>query len=161
MRHTAFANASGLPHVSHRTTARDMATLARALLRDYPHYYHYFGARQFSYAGVTHFNHNRLLGLYPGLDGMKTGFTRASGYNLVASAKRNGRRLIGVVMGSSSKNARAQTMTRLLDRGFQGAPAVRQRIAAATPTAKTRPGQKHAGDLASRNAKTSRMIASR
>lgn len=119
MRRTRFANASGLPDPAHRTTARDMATLARSLLRHYPHYYHYFGQREFRYGGHTYHNHNRLLGVYPGLDGIKTGFTRASGYNLVASAKRGGRRLIGVVMGSSSAGARNQTMARILDDAFR------------------------------------------
>ncbi len=118
MRRTAFGNASGLPHPAHRTTARDMAILARALLRHYPQYYHYFGQRRFIYAGTAHPNHNRLLGAYRGMDGIKTGYTRASGYNLVASARRGGKRLIGVVMGSSSAAARNRTMARLLDTGF-------------------------------------------
>jgi len=119
MHRTRFANASGLPDPGHRTTARDMATLARALLRHHPHHYHYFGQREFRFGGRTYHNHNRLLGVYPGMDGIKTGFTRASGYNLVASAKRGGRRLIGVVMGSSSAAARNQTMARILDEGFR------------------------------------------
>lgn len=122
MHHTRFANASGLPNSAHRTTARDMAVLGRALLRHHPHHYHYFGQREFRFGGRTYHNHNRLLGLYPGMDGIKTGFTRASGYNLVASAKRGGRRLIGVVMGSSSAWARNQTMARILDEGFRNAP---------------------------------------
>lgn len=119
MARTTFGNASGLPHPAHRTTARDMATLGRALLRHYPQHYHYFSRRKFIYAGITHSNHNRLLGTYPGMDGIKTGYTRASGYNLVASARREGKRLIGVVMGSSSAAARNQAMTRLLDTGFR------------------------------------------
>lgn len=118
MNQTTFGNASGLPHPAHRTTARDMSRLARALLRHYPHYYPFFGRRQFTYAGAVHPNHNRLLGIYRGMDGIKTGYTRASGYNLVASARRNGRRLIGVVMGSSSPAARNQTMTQALDSAF-------------------------------------------
>jgi D-alanyl-D-alanine carboxypeptidase len=121
MRRTRFANASGLPNPGHQTTARDMATLARALLRHHPHHYHYFSQREFRFGGRTYHNHNRLLGSYPGMDGIKTGFTRASGYNLVASAKRGGRRLIGVVMGSSSAATRNQTMARLLDQGFRAA----------------------------------------
>jgi D-alanyl-D-alanine carboxypeptidase len=124
MHRTRFANASGLPDPGHRTTARDMATLARALLRHHPHHYHYFGQREFRFSGRTYHNHNRLLGIYPGMDGIKTGFTRASGYNLVASAKRGGRRLIGVVMGSSSAASRNQTMARILDEGFRNAPAM-------------------------------------
>ena len=120
MRHTRFGNASGLPHPAHRTTARDMALLARALLLHYPQYYHFFGHRRFIYAGRAHPNHNRLLGVYRGMDGLKTGYTRASGYNLVASARRGDRRLIGVVMGSASAAQRNQAMKHLLDSGFRG-----------------------------------------
>lgn len=119
MHRTQFGNASGLPHPAHRTTARDMARLARALLRHYPQYYHFFGHRRFVYAGRVHPNHNRLLGVYRGMDGLKTGYTRASGYNLVASARRGDRRLIGVVMGSASATQRNQTMKHLLDTGFR------------------------------------------
>lgn len=118
MNRTTFGNASGLPHPAHRTTARDMATLARALLRHYPHYYPFFSKQQFFYKGAVYPNHNRLLGTYPGMDGIKTGYTRASGYNLVASARRNGRRLVGVVMGSGSAAARNQTMAKALDSAF-------------------------------------------
>ncbi|MFO1418174.1 MAG: D-alanyl-D-alanine carboxypeptidase family protein [Methylotetracoccus sp.] len=157
MRHTSFGNASGLPNPAHRTTARDMAVLARALLRDYPEFYHYFGARQFHYRGITHANHNRLLGAYPGVDGMKTGFTRAAGYNLVASAKRNGRRLIGVVMGSPSKNARAAAMTRLLDRGFVS-PGMTSRVAVATPPTQSARRSSNAGRTTT---KAPQMLASR
>lgn len=123
MRRTTFGNASGLPHPAHRTTARDMAILARALLRDFPHYYHYFGKRRFLYGRTAHPNHNRLLGVYRGMDGIKTGYTRASGYNLVASAKRDGRRLIGVAMGFATAGARNEAMTRLLNAGFRDAAA--------------------------------------
>lgn len=119
MRNTVFANASGLPHPSHRTTARDMAILAKALLRDFPHRYHYFSTRRFSYRGSVHANHNRLLGHYRGLDGMKTGFTRDSGYNLVASARRNGHRLIGVALGCHSAQGRNDLIARALDAGFE------------------------------------------
>ncbi len=121
MSRTTFGNASGLPHPAHRTTARDMSILARALLRHYPHYYPFFSRRQFTYAGALYPNHNRLLGTYRGLDGIKTGYTRASGYNLVASARRDGRRLVGVVMGSSSAAARNRTMAQALDTAFASA----------------------------------------
>jgi len=165
MRRTTFGNASGLPHPAHRTTARDMAILGRALLRDFPHYYHYFGKRQFHYAGATHHNHNRLLGVYRGMDGIKTGFTRASGYNLVASAKRDGRRLIGVVMGSSSAFARNQTMARLLDDGFRNPTVTAKKRAPAAQVIKSKPSETRAdrraslGDQAA--AKNPRLIASR
>lgn len=115
---TTFRNASGLPDPQQVTTARDMAKLAMALLRDYPQYYHYFGVKNFEYRGASHHNHNRLLGEYPGLDGIKTGYINASGFNLVASAKQNGRRLVGVVFGGRSWRSRNAHMVKLLDDGF-------------------------------------------
>lgn len=118
MSRTTFRNASGLPDPQQVTTARDMAKLAMALLRDYPHRYHYFGIRNFEYNGASHHNHNRLLGEYRGLDGIKTGYINASGFNLVASAKQNGRRLIGVVFGGQSWRSRNDHMVKLLDEGF-------------------------------------------
>jgi D-alanyl-D-alanine carboxypeptidase len=118
MHDTEFRNASGLPNPEQVTTARDMATLARAVLRDYPDYYPYFSTGSFQYQGRNHPNHNRLLGAYPGLDGIKTGYINASGFNLVASAKRDGKRLIGVVFGAHSPGERGRLMAALLDRGF-------------------------------------------
>lgn len=120
MSSTTFANASGLPDVSQVTTARDMAILALALLHDYPQYYQYFSTRYFYWGGAYHPNHNRMLGAYPGVDGIKTGYTHASGFNLVASAERDGRRLIGVVMGARSPGNRTAIMTSLLDQAFLG-----------------------------------------
>lgn len=125
MRKTTFRNASGLHHPGQKTTARDMALLGRALIRNYPQYYRNFGTRTFVYRNVRYSNHNRLLGSCPGVDGIKTGFTSASGYNLVASAKRGGIRVIGVVMGSPTSTARNALMQNLLDQGFRKAPAVR------------------------------------
>jgi D-alanyl-D-alanine carboxypeptidase len=93
------------------------------LVRDHPDYYRNFGARSFAYRHVRHANHNRLIGAYRGADGIKTGYTAAAGYNLVASARRNGVRLIGVVMGSPTANSRNALMKHLLDRGFQKARA--------------------------------------
>ena len=118
MSRTVFRNASGLPDPQQVTSARDMAKLAMALLRDFPAYYHYFGVRNFEYGGVSHHNHNRLLGEYPGLDGIKTGYINASGFNLVASAKQNNRRLVGVVFGGKSWRSRNDHMVKLLDEGF-------------------------------------------
>jgi D-alanyl-D-alanine carboxypeptidase len=118
MSRTTFRNASGLPDPQQVTTARDMAKLAMALLRDFPQYYHYFGVRDFEYNGHVMPNHNRLLGEYPGLDGIKTGYINASGFNLVASAKQNGRRLVGVVFGGKSWRSRNDHMVKLLDEGF-------------------------------------------
>lgn len=120
MNQTNFANASGLPDQNQVTTARDMAILALALLHDFPHYYQYFGTERFYWGGTYHPNHNRLLGAYPGVDGIKTGYTHASGFNLVASAQRDGRRLIGVVMGARSPGSRSAIMTSLLDQAFFG-----------------------------------------
>jgi D-alanyl-D-alanine carboxypeptidase len=118
MTQTTFRNASGLPNRRQRTTARDMVTLARAMIRDFPQYYGYFSRKSFRFQGVTYRNHNRLLGRYRGTDGIKTGYIRASGFNLVASVRRGGRRLIGVVFGGRSPQRRDSHMRRLIDRGF-------------------------------------------
>jgi D-alanyl-D-alanine carboxypeptidase len=120
MWHTTFANASGLPDPGQVTTARDMGILALALVHDFPQYYHYFGTERFYYGGAVHPNHNRMLGSYYGLDGIKTGYTYASGFNLVASAQRDGRRVIGVVMGARSPGTRSLIMSNLLDQAFDG-----------------------------------------
>jgi D-alanyl-D-alanine carboxypeptidase len=118
MEQTVFRNASGLPDPRQHTTARDMATLARALILDYPQYYHFFSTRSFVFHGRLISGHDHLLGEYPGTDGLKTGYTRASGYNLVTSAVHKGRRLIGVVMGGATFRARDARMMALLDTGF-------------------------------------------
>jgi D-alanyl-D-alanine carboxypeptidase len=118
MHHTHFANASGLPNPENISTARDMATLGRALIRDFPRYYGYFDTRQYSFKGQQLINHNHMLGAYDGLDGIKTGFIHASGFNLVASAKRDGRRLVGAVFGGTSAVGRDRIMAQLLDAGF-------------------------------------------
>ncbi len=124
MRRTTFRNASGLHHRGQLSTARDMSTLARRLLLDFPHYYQFFSTMDFTYGGVRHRNHNKLLTTYQGADGIKTGYIRASGYNLAASAQRNGRRLIGVVFGGRSPKARNRHMAKLLSKGFRlSAPA--------------------------------------
>lgn len=118
MENTTFQNASGLPDPGQITTARDMAKLSRALIRDFPHYYSYFSTPEFTYAGQRHANHNRLMNWYEGADGIKTGFIRASGFNLSASAVRGNRRIIGVVLGGPSPVARDQYMGKLLDTAF-------------------------------------------
>jgi D-alanyl-D-alanine carboxypeptidase len=119
MSRTTFRNASGLPNKGQLSTARDMATLALALLRDFPRYYHLFSTAKFKYDDRTYKNHNKLLASYEGTDGIKTGYIRASGYNLVASVKRNGKRLIGVVFGGDSSKMRNRHMVKLLDKGFR------------------------------------------
>jgi D-alanyl-D-alanine carboxypeptidase len=118
MVNTRYVNANGLPDNRQVTTARDMAILTRAVLRDYPQYYRFFSTQQFTYRGKTYVNTNHLLGKMPGVDGLKTGFTNAAGFNLDASAMRNGNRLIAVVMGSSSSAARNANVEGLLLTGF-------------------------------------------
>ena len=118
MSRTVFRNASGLPDAGQVTTARDMALLARALMRDYPQHYHFFSARDFVYRGRRLPTINSILERYPGADGIKTGFTCGAGYNLVASVERDGRRLIGVVLGGRNRADRVEEMVRLLDAGF-------------------------------------------
>jgi D-alanyl-D-alanine carboxypeptidase len=122
MRRTTFRNASGLHHPQQKTTARDMALLGRALLRDFPRRYAIFATRSFRYGSGHYGNHNRLLGVYRGMDGIKTGYTNKAGFNLVASAKRKDRRILGVVMGAPSSPARNALMVQLLDKGFRTAP---------------------------------------
>ncbi len=118
MSRTTFRNASGLPDPKQVTTARDMAILGVALLRDFPRDYSYFGLKAFKFSGRSHRNHNRLLGKYPGVDGIKTGYTRASGFNLVASARRGGRRVVAVVMGGRTAKLRNDYMVELLNQAF-------------------------------------------
>lgn len=118
MKRTNFRNASGLPNRRQLSTARDMSKLARRLLADFPGQYRLFSTKQFEFNGRKFKNHNSLLVDYPGVDGMKTGYTRASGYNLVVSARRDGHRIIGVVFGGKSARARNSHMRRLLNRSF-------------------------------------------
>lgn len=122
MSRTTFRNASGLPDRAQQTTARDMATLGLAMLRDHKRRYGYFSRSEFTYDGAVHANHNRLLNAYEGMDGIKTGFINASGFNLVASATRDGRRLVGVVFGGNTAASRDREMVRLMDAGFNGRP---------------------------------------
>ena len=118
MNQTRFRNASGLPDEDQVTSARDMATLALAVMRDFPEYYPYFSRESFTFRGRTHRNHNHLLGQYEGADGIKTGYIRASGFNLVASSKRGETRLVGVVLGGKTARSRDAEMAKLLDRTF-------------------------------------------
>lgn len=118
MRNTTFRNASGLPDDHQITTARDMVTLAVRVMQDFPDYYHYFGLQEFTYRGTRHTSHNRLVRNYPGADGLKTGFIRASGFNVITTAKRGDRRLMGIVMGGFTAQSRDKHMTSLLDRSF-------------------------------------------
>jgi D-alanyl-D-alanine carboxypeptidase len=121
MVNTNFRNSNGLPDPAQISTARDMAILCRALIKRFPSYYHYFSVREFTYNGIEYTNHNHLMSRYEGMDGLKTGLTNASGFNLAASAVRNGRRLIGVVFGGTSAIQRDDYMAELLDEGFHSA----------------------------------------
>ena len=119
MTRTTFRNASGLPHRGQLSTARDIARLAQVLIHRHGKFYHYFSRTQFSYDGRKHRNHNKLLASYEGADGIKTGYIRASGFNLAASAKRQDTRVIGVIFGGNSSKHRNKLMTRLLNKGFR------------------------------------------
>jgi D-alanyl-D-alanine carboxypeptidase len=142
MSQTTFRNASGLPHRAQLSTARDMGILARALIRDFPEHYRVFSTTEFRYDGITHANHNKLLSTYDGVDGIKTGYIHASGFNLVASAQRDGHRVIAVIFGGNSPNSRNALMTRLLNLGFKAidnGPVVASAAAANKPEPSARP----------------------
>ena len=118
MKNTHFANASGLPDDDQLSTARDMYTLASHLIEHFPQYYHYFGIETFRWNNRRFASHNHLVGRVEGVDGMKTGYIRASGFHLVASAKRDGHRLICVVMGGETSGQRDAAVKRMLDTQF-------------------------------------------
>jgi len=118
MSKTTFKNASGLPNPAQVTTARDYATLSLRIQRDFPEYYPYFRISSFNYGKQTIRTHNRLLGRFQGTDGIKTGYIRASGFNLTTSAKRGNKRIVGVVMGGSSGGARDKYMMAMLEKAF-------------------------------------------
>jgi D-alanyl-D-alanine carboxypeptidase len=151
MAHTNYANASGLPDPQQLTTARDIARLALALYQDFPREYRYFSVKEFNFQGAIVNGHDHMLDWYPGADGIKTGFTVASGFNLATSAVQNGRRLIGVILGGRSVHSRDESMAQLLDLGFgdlarQAPVMVAQRqapaepaVAAATPAPAAQP----------------------
>ena len=115
---TRFTNATGLHNRRQRSTARDMSTLAMSLMADFPQFYHYFSTPEFSYSGRRHQNHNGMLDTYRGTDGIKTGYTRASGFNLVVSVERNDRRLVGVIFGGRSPRSRDVHLRQLMDQAF-------------------------------------------
>ena len=119
MTNTNFANASGLPNPRQRSSARDMALLSQALWRDFPQYYHYFQTPSFAWRRGSGRNHNHLLGNVDGVDGIKTGYTRASGFNLASMAERGGRRVIVVVMGGESASARDAQVQYLIEGAYE------------------------------------------
>jgi D-alanyl-D-alanine carboxypeptidase len=119
LQHTNFENSSGLPNDDHMSTARDIALLSMAVYKHFPQYWKYFGIKTWTYNGKTYTNGNRLLGSYPGCDGMKTGFTNKSKYSLVATAERDDYHLIAVVLGAENKDVRAQVAAKMLNIGFK------------------------------------------
>lgn len=118
---SSFRNASGLPDSQQTTTARDMVQLGNRLVRDFPDYFHYFSNRSLAFKGRQRSSTNGLIGSYAGADGIKSGFTCDAGYNMVASAERDGIRLMAVVLGSQSPGSRNRRIRRLLDQGFKKA----------------------------------------
>ncbi|TDJ31020.1 MAG: D-alanyl-D-alanine carboxypeptidase [Gammaproteobacteria bacterium] len=116
---SSFMNTTGLPAEGHYVTARDVAILARAIISEFPEYYRWYSEREFTYNGIRQFNRNSLLWRDDSIDGVKTGYTDAAGYCLVASAERSGMRLISVVTGMASPEAREDASQALLDYGFR------------------------------------------
>ncbi|HZR02045.1 MAG TPA: D-alanyl-D-alanine carboxypeptidase family protein [Burkholderiales bacterium] len=116
---THFANATGLPHAQHYSTAMDLARLAAALIRDHPQYLPLYQFREFTYNAVTQQNRNLLLGRDPRIDGLKTGYTESAGYCIIVTARRDERRLLAVVMGAPSESTRAIEAQKLINYGFQ------------------------------------------
>ncbi len=125
MNDTHFANATGLPHPQHYTSAHDLALLAAAIVRDFPEHYPIYSLREYQYNNIKQANRNRLLWIDPYVDGMNTGYTESAGFCLVASARRDNRRLISVVLGAASDSLRASESQKLLNYGFQYFEAVR------------------------------------
>ena len=122
MTRTTFKNASGLPNRGQLSTARDMAILGMAIRKNHPNFFKLFKTKSFVYKGVKYTNHNNLLSSYSGTDGIKTGYTNASGFNLVASVERNGQRIIGVVFGGKKARSRDKHMISLLNKYFKTSP---------------------------------------
>src|SRR5689334_20924528 len=152
MNATTFRNASGLPNEDQITTARDMATLAAHLIHDYPEYYGVFETRYFTFNGHKYRNHNKLLFGYEGCDGIKTGYTKASGFNLTASVHRGNKHLVAAVLGGKTGGQRDAAMRSLLDRHFAKAtdtkPTPAQLLASLVPALSPPAGQKPAYTLA-------------
>jgi D-alanyl-D-alanine carboxypeptidase (penicillin-binding protein 5/6) len=119
MVNTNYKNSTGLPDPDHFTTARDIATLSAAIIRDFPDHYKWYAEKEFTYNEITQHNRNKLLWRDSSIDGLKTGHTEEAGYCLAASAKRGDMRLISVVLGTRSENARAQETQKLMNYGFR------------------------------------------
>ncbi|HMA73472.1 MAG TPA: serine hydrolase [Xanthobacteraceae bacterium] len=153
MSRTVYRNASGLPNDEQVTTARDQALLGRAIQERFPRYYRYFATPSFTYHGQTMRNHNQLLGRVEGMDGIKTGYTQASGFNLVASVRRNNRHIVSVVMGGTSAGARDARMRTLIEEYIVAAAPqkslVAEAAAAKVRAAATRPAEERAASVRS------------
>ena len=115
MRHTTFKNASGLPNSAQKSTARDFAILGAAIYHHFPQYYHLFSMKEFTYNGMTYKGHNYLLNDSLGTDGMKTGYTAASGFNIVTSAQQGNHRVIAVTMGHKKVKERDQNISKMME----------------------------------------------
>jgi D-alanyl-D-alanine carboxypeptidase len=150
MNATLFKNASGLPDLEQVTTARDMVTLGLRLQDDFPRHYPLFATRVFSFNGDTYKNHNKLLSNYEGTDGLKTGYTHASGFNLVASVRRGQKHVIGAVFGGESASTRDRTMRTFLNVGLVKASHIKTRVpAAAVVAARPKPAERKVADVPS------------
>ena len=141
MSHTTYVNASGLPNDNQITTARDQALLGRAIQERFPRYYKYFSTKEFVYRGIAMRNHNHLLGVVGGVDGIKTGYTRSSGFNLVTSVHRDGRYIVAVVLGGHTASERDARMRELINVHVKeasvrhSAPAIAERADSSKPVA--------------------------
>ena len=142
MMKTVFKTPHGLPHPDQTTTARDMAKLASSILRQHRRYYHYFGQEKFTWRGYTRKNTNSLLHWLNGVDGFKTGFTNDSGYNLIISAQRDGRRIIAVVLGGATGKSRDRHMQDLVERGFDALGVAPVKSIPPVVVAKSKPQEK-------------------
>ena len=150
MNATLFKNASGLPDAEQVTTARDMVTLALRLQDDFPRHYPLFATRTFTFNGDTYKNHNKLLANYQGTDGLKTGYTHASGFNLVASVRRGQKHVIGVVFGGASASTRDRTMRTFLNVGLVKASQLKSRVpASAVVAARPKPAERKVAEVPS------------
>ena len=164
MTSTTFRNASGLPHSKQKSTARDMARLAIAIRKDFPQYFHLFKTTSFSWKGKRFRNHNKLLANYKGTDGIKTGYTNASGFNLIATVERNGTRLVGVVFGGKTGKSRDKHMRYLLTKQFNrlpdfSAPTLRQAEAPIVTPPPAKPKQIKVFPLTDPQAESLRLAA--
>lgn len=142
MKRTTFRNASGLPNSKQVSTARDLATLSQRLIHDFPQYYHLFSTESFSWGGKTYRSHNAVARTYEGAEGLKTGYTRISGFNLATSASRDGNRLVGIVLGGRSVRTRDAHMREILDNAYaelKRKPALISALHRQTPSPRLKP----------------------